>query len=51
MKKLILISFILLFIGITNVNAQVIRGQRDHIENLPNFDKRALTFWFLSGNE
>ena len=49
MKKLILISFILLITGITNINAQVIRGQRDHIENLPNFDKKTLRFGFYLG--
>jgi len=49
MKKLFLISFILLFIGITTINAQVIRGQRDQIENLPNFDKRKLRFGFYLG--
>jgi len=49
MKKLFLISFILLITGITQVNAQVIRGHRDQIENLPNFDKRTLRFGFYLG--
>ncbi len=49
MKKLFLISLILLTTGITNVTAQVIRGQKDRIENLPNFDKRKLRFGFYLG--
>ena len=49
MRKLFIISFILLITGITQVNAQVIRGHRDQIENLPNFDKRTLRFGFYLG--
>jgi len=49
MRKLFIISFILFITGITQVNAQVIRGHRDQIENLPNFDKRTLRFGFYLG--
>jgi len=49
MKKVFLLSLIVLILGISNSYAQVIRGQKDRIENLPNFDKRTLRFGFYLG--
>lgn len=49
MKKLFLISLIVFIVGTSSADAQVIRGQRDQIENLPNFDKRTLRFGFYLG--
>ena len=49
MKKLFLISLIVFIVGISSADAQVIRGQRDQIENLPNFDKKTLRFGFYLG--
>lgn len=49
MKKIFLISLIVSILGVSILNAQVIRGQKDQIENLPNFDKRTLRFGFYLG--
>lgn len=49
MKRIFLITLIILILSIPTVDAQVIHGQRDRIENLPNFDKRTLRFGFYLG--
>ena len=49
MKQIFLILLLILAFGITDLYAQVIRGQRDQLENLPNFDKRTLRFGFYLG--
>ena len=49
MKKILLLNIILLFLSIPVINAQVIRGQKENVENLPNFDKRTLRFGYYLG--